>query len=126
MIRRPPRSTRTDTLFPYTTLVRSQRLPYDRVRGEAFCALLEALPSDVLPLHGGSTTTVVVTIDIEKLRTGLGVATLGDGTRITAAEARRLACQSQLLPAVPGSDSDILDWGQIGRDNVCTPVTNAH
>src|SRR3546814_13768411 len=26
MIRRPPRSTRTDTLFPYTTLVRSQSL----------------------------------------------------------------------------------------------------
>src|SRR3546814_15527074 len=25
MIRRPPRSTRTDTLFPYTTLVRSAR-----------------------------------------------------------------------------------------------------
>src|SRR3546814_19953548 len=25
MIRRPPRSTRTDTLFPYTTLVRSTR-----------------------------------------------------------------------------------------------------
>src|SRR3546814_19601561 len=30
MIRRPPRSTRTDTLFPYTTLFRSPR-----VRGEA-------------------------------------------------------------------------------------------
>src|SRR3546814_5021668 len=27
MIRRPPRSTRTDTLFPYTTLFRSYRLP---------------------------------------------------------------------------------------------------
>src|SRR3546814_1864930 len=27
MIRRPPRSTRTDTLFPYTTLFRSQRAP---------------------------------------------------------------------------------------------------
>src|SRR3546814_5768525 len=26
MIRRPPRSTRTDTLFPYTTLFRSVRL----------------------------------------------------------------------------------------------------
>src|SRR3546814_7495089 len=26
MIRRPPRSTRTDTLFPYTTLVRSQQV----------------------------------------------------------------------------------------------------
>src|SRR3546814_16504285 len=30
MIRRPPRSTRTDTLFPYTTLVRSR----ERVRAE--------------------------------------------------------------------------------------------
>src|SRR3546814_4942687 len=27
MIRRPPRSTRTDTLFPYTTLFRSGRFP---------------------------------------------------------------------------------------------------
>src|SRR3546814_5737250 len=27
MIRRPPRSTRTDTLFPYTTLFRSNNLP---------------------------------------------------------------------------------------------------
>src|SRR3546814_7839884 len=27
MIRRPPRSTRTDTLFPYTTLFRSRRKP---------------------------------------------------------------------------------------------------
>src|SRR3546814_1124066 len=27
MIRRPPRSTRTDTLFPYTTLFRSTKCP---------------------------------------------------------------------------------------------------
>src|SRR3546814_13963323 len=27
MIRRPPRSTRTDTLFPYTTLFRSSKRP---------------------------------------------------------------------------------------------------
>src|SRR3546814_16192176 len=33
MIRRPPRSTRTDTLFPYTTLFRSGR--YDGRDGEA-------------------------------------------------------------------------------------------
>src|SRR3546814_7388458 len=31
MIRRPPRSTRTDTLFPYTTLFRSAEI--DRQRG---------------------------------------------------------------------------------------------
>src|SRR3546814_969074 len=30
MIRRPPRSTRTDTLFPYTTLFRSARFAFSR------------------------------------------------------------------------------------------------
>src|SRR3546814_8705144 len=36
MIRRPPRSTRTDTLFPYTTLFRSQAGPDGRAcQGEA-------------------------------------------------------------------------------------------
>src|SRR3546814_8112337 len=35
MIRRPPRSTRTDTLFPYTTLFRS-RLQIDEARKEGF------------------------------------------------------------------------------------------
>src|SRR3546814_9662070 len=34
MLRRPPRSTRTDTLFPYTTLFRSA-LPADKWPGEA-------------------------------------------------------------------------------------------
>src|SRR3546814_20205157 len=33
MIRRPPRSTRTDTLFPYTTLFRSQAEGADRGEG---------------------------------------------------------------------------------------------
>src|SRR3546814_20387011 len=38
MIRRPPRSTRTDTLFPYTTLFRSPR------HGEVFlCAVVAGL-----------------------------------------------------------------------------------
>src|SRR3546814_12915658 len=32
MIRRPPRSTRTDTLFPYTTLFRSRRPQIFRMR----------------------------------------------------------------------------------------------
>src|SRR3546814_8685121 len=33
MIRRPPRSTRTDTLFPYTTLFRSRLFQHGRRRG---------------------------------------------------------------------------------------------
>src|SRR3546814_4205562 len=35
MIRRPPRSTRTDTLFPYTTLFRSARAGWPKGRADA-------------------------------------------------------------------------------------------
>src|SRR3546814_158880 len=43
MIRRPPRSTRTDTLFPYTTLFRSQQpglpefFPHVHARSRCIC-----------------------------------------------------------------------------------------
>src|SRR3546814_11038131 len=41
MIRRPPRSTRTDTLFPYTTLFRSRRIQQQAVdRDRAFVVQL--------------------------------------------------------------------------------------
>src|SRR3546814_10824776 len=42
MIRRPPRSTRTDTLFPYTTLFRSHRAGLD-LEMHAHALFLETL-----------------------------------------------------------------------------------
>src|SRR3546814_15277693 len=47
MIRRPPRSTRTDTLFPYTTLFRSLD-SLDDMRDEVDCAELGRLVLDVI------------------------------------------------------------------------------
>src|SRR3546814_4800205 len=38
MIRRPPRATRTDTLFPYTTLFRSARCRLERRSALWLCA----------------------------------------------------------------------------------------
>src|SRR3546814_15600026 len=40
MTRRPPRSTRTDTLFPYTTLFRSERLAVKRLTSKRRNCLL--------------------------------------------------------------------------------------
>src|SRR3546814_6670601 len=70
MIRRPPRSTRTDTLFPYTTLFRSVRLSETGQRllpaiagafaamGDAFAALgsdeAEVLTINTVTSFGGS------------------------------------------------------------------------
>src|SRR3546814_6506193 len=45
MIRRPPRSTRTDTLFPYTTLFRSVLLGRGQADTEDFCPVDQ--PADV-------------------------------------------------------------------------------
>src|SRR3546814_14124710 len=47
MIRRPPRSTRTDTLFPYTTLFRSAVVPHE----EGGADRTEAESEDRQPLH---------------------------------------------------------------------------
>src|SRR3546814_2686105 len=48
MIRRPPRSTRTDTLFPYTTLFRSvrrRRVAFNFFNEASFKALIEYIDS---------------------------------------------------------------------------------
>src|SRR3546814_20990174 len=51
MIRRPPRSTRTDTLFPYTTLFRSldQRAAETVAIAEAHIALDHPVGREILP-----------------------------------------------------------------------------
>jgi hypothetical protein len=90
-------------------------LPLPRRRGHAFCAFLENLPADGLPVHGGTATSVVVTLDYDSLTTGLGVAELSTGGRITASEARRLACQASILPAVLGGAGEVLDLGRSRR-----------
>src|SRR3546814_13822324 len=46
MIRRPPRSTRTDTLFPYTTLFRSYSAGYVESHASGECHWIDA----VLPI----------------------------------------------------------------------------
>src|SRR3546814_17343288 len=56
MIRRPPRSTRTDTLFPYTTLFRSLGAVH-RGRAPARCRLSALGVSRAAVVAGGRGTT---------------------------------------------------------------------
>src|SRR3546814_1314665 len=103
MIRRPPRSTRTDTLFPYTTLFRSQGLAQAQQ-----CHVLE---------------DVAVVAGVE------GVAVIHDGSlrdhdRMHERRARRRA-YTRGFGAVSGDSDEAFSvdggrgiGGEIGRANV--------
>ena len=91
------------------------RLPIERLRGVGFVALLENIPTDSLPRHGGVATTLMVIVDHERLVSGVGVATTSTGEPMTVGQARRLACQAGILPVVLGGKSEILDLGRTRR-----------
>ena len=95
-----------------------ERIPSPRLLGLALTDLLEALPATVLPAHGGTATTVTVHLNHDQLTASLekaGIALLETGDTITAAQARRLACQAKILPAVLGGTSQVLDLGRSRR-----------
>ncbi len=93
----------------------ADRLPPQRKLGQAFGAFLEAVDPRRLPVHGGDATTVIVTIPLEALTQELSAAGLVGEEAITAAEARRLACTADLIPAVLGGRSEVLDLGRSSR-----------
>jgi hypothetical protein len=55
---------------------------------------------------------MTVTLDYDTLVEGIGAAALSSGTRISAGEARRLACNAAVIPAVFDGNSDCLDLGR--------------
>jgi hypothetical protein len=93
-------------------------LPIERRQGIAFATLLEHIPTDALPQHGGTATTLVVALDYDTLVGDLGsagVIATSAGDLVTAGEARRLACNAGILPAVMGGQSEVLDAGREQR-----------
>ncbi|MGO4258231.1 DUF222 domain-containing protein, partial [Marmoricola sp. RAF53] len=81
--------------------------------GQAFIEYVETRRD--APKAGGIAATVVVTMTMDALLGADTVATLDTGDRITAGEARRLACEAGIIPAVLGSKSQVLDLGRKTR-----------
>src|SRR3546814_4725233 len=101
MMRRPPRSTRTDTLFPYTTLFRSMAGGYNPLK-DAYKMTVFAIArwrNHHVPRIGLGPARPVIPENVL--------------TKPPTAELRADQHDSDSLP-------------QIGRAHVCTPVTNAH
>jgi hypothetical protein len=67
------------------------------------------------PSSAGEPTHLTVTLELAALRAAVGAATLDFGQQLTPAQARRLACDCKLIPAVLGGPSEPLDVGRIRR-----------
>src|SRR3546814_2631619 len=108
MIRRPPRSTRTDTLFPYTTLFRAR---LQAGGPEGFKAIWGDLKSDERTLP-----------DIALAGAGIQQA---QGNIDEASRTLEAALQIRLESWLLNASSQCPPAHEIGRAQVWTPVTNA-
>src|SRR3954452_23010890 len=76
------------------------------------------LGSDGVPSFTGAPRTVIVTMDLETLENQLRQRwlRLPDGATISAATARRLACDAEIIRVVLGSNGEVIEVGQAGRE----------
>src|SRR3546814_10647608 len=136
MILRPPRSTRTDTLFPYTTLVRSA----DLVRGQPHAIGHERLAP--------ARMRAAATVPVEQLASDVGRVDFAGGVVLNLVETTFAASVAQRLPFGAGQRrqrllpepvayftqrfissamaSAPLSWGTMAIGSPSGPNSNAH
>src|SRR3546814_16645603 len=111
MIRRPPRSTRTDTLFPYTTLFRSPLLSgkprllcvvhAERADDRGFASLANQ------PTSRGVAVVGVLHVDEQAGPLHKRPRAIAPDGRVVAADRDRLECHARCQAAFrPGDDDD--------------------
>src|SRR3546814_17775293 len=103
MIRRPPRSTRTDTLFPYTTLFRS----HDAVAGRELARAPLGRNPHVLPQLAGFAQPIARGL-VQITNLGIGVGE-DDPRLFGIGKPLRVPCVDQLGPR------SLASTGQNGR-----------
>ena len=91
------------------------RKPTPERLGQAFTEYVQRYPTTQLPRAGGLNATVVVLVPYDTLMGGLTAARLDTGETISAALARRIACEAGIIPAVLGGKSQVLDLGRSRR-----------
>src|SRR3546814_5057110 len=114
MIRQPPRSTRTDTVFPYTTLFRSlsRRTPNAVAQEQEARSVALLLERAVL---------------LQPVRSGVRAAELDDTAALAeqpAARHRRLHAVAK--PAAGPCDPDALVWAGTGFERLLSDSDAAH
>src|SRR3546814_12090078 len=111
MIRRPPRSTRTDTLFPYTTLFRSDERGFSP-------AELEIASGDVVLLVNDGDSAHSFTAD-ERFDTGRMLP--GEETTLILTEPGEIPYRDLENPDTEGTLTVIAAQDLLPRDKICRP-----
>src|SRR3546814_3664285 len=119
MIRRPPRSTRTDTLFPYTTLFRSPT-PEDHERAAAAIrAEFATLPSE--PISVRIATAIKLT--------GIPRTTLYELIRTGEIETFKIGC-STFIPyrclKIGRAPAELQSLMRLSYADFCLQITHNH
>ena len=93
--------------------------PSDRRRGDAMVTLLRRAVAAGDEVGRTNRTTLLLTMDLESLKAGVGAATtvggLDAGTHLAPETVRRLACDASVIPVVLGGRGEVLDWGMERR-----------
>ena len=100
---------------------------YGQQMADALCTLIEHIPADRLPDTAGVGAIMTMgvppqgrvaagdNLDYDTLEGAVKAATLSDGCRISAGQARRMACGLRILPQVFDGESLPLDHGRTKR-----------
>src|SRR3546814_17901169 len=120
MIRRPPRSTRTDTLFPYTTLFRSHPLR-DELPGAAPSgrSLHEELQTNLIVTHAVCVGEPFAP-DVVRAMLGIRINTLlkgHSGIRVETLQALAAMLNAGVVPVVP-------QLGSVGASGALAPLSH--
>src|SRR3546814_6453175 len=128
MIRRPPRSTRTDTLFPYTTLFRSDDVVTAADDAVALAAFAAVAAQHVVAGPGEDVEVAVVAAGPGRLGRVVGPGhRAGARCQSVARHDVVVAAADDHVAAGNGVDIEVVVGvraGQIGRAHARTPVTN--
>ncbi len=103
---------------PLSSYRDTNELPGPEARRADALVLLTQLAADAgtVPAHGMDRPQVKITIPLTTLTEGVGPAAVVDGgLPVSAGEARRLACDADIIPIVLGAKSEILDIGRSQR-----------
>ncbi|MPZ67164.1 MAG: DUF222 domain-containing protein [Pseudonocardiaceae bacterium] len=74
-----------------------------------------ARSAEAAPSSAGEPPHLTLTLDLNMLIDGIGAAALDYGTFLSAADARRWACEAKIIPVVCGGKGEPLDVGRAMR-----------